>query len=165
MRKRLTDAERLLWRHLRNRELDGWKFRWQYPVGSFIVDFICVEKNLVIEVDGGPHAETEEQDIQRSTYLNRMGYRVFRFWNNQVMQETEEVLEAILAILANTDQNSPSPQPSPPRGGEGEVIIAAPLMSQEKVRDRQGTDDHGHAVKRGIATGHYCPCPPLSKGG
>jgi adenine-specific DNA-methyltransferase len=125
LRKRLTDAERLLWRHLRNRELDGWKFRWQYPVGSFIVDFICVEKNLVIEVDGGPHAETEEQDIQRSTYLNRMGYRVFRFWNNQVMQETEEVLEAILAILANTDQNSPSPQPSPPRGGEGEVIIAA----------------------------------------
>jgi len=77
----------------------------------YIVDFICVEKNLVIEVDGGPHAENEEQDIQRSAYLNRMGYRVFRFWNNQVMQETEGVLEAILAILANTDQNSPSPQP------------------------------------------------------
>jgi hypothetical protein len=91
----------------------------------YIVDFICVEKNLVIEVDGGPHAENEEQDIQCSAYLNRMGYRVFRFWNNQVMQETEAVLEAILAILANTDQNSPSPQPSPPRGGEGEVIIAA----------------------------------------
>ena len=125
LRKRMTDSERLLWRHLRNRELDGWKFRRQYPVGSFIVDFICVEKNLVIEVDGGPHAENEEQDIQCSAYLNRMGYRVFRFWNNQVMQETEGVLEAILAILANTDQNSPSPQPSPPRRGEGEVIIAA----------------------------------------
>ena len=109
LRKRMTDAERLLWRHLRNRELDGWKFRRQYPVGSFIVDFICVEKNLVIEVDGGPHAENEERDIQRSAYLNRMGYRVFRFWNNQVMQETEGVLEAILAILGNTDQNSPSP--------------------------------------------------------
>ena len=64
LRKRMTDAERLLWRHLRNRELDGWKFRRQYPVGSFIVDFICVEKNLVIEVDGGPHAENEEQDIK-----------------------------------------------------------------------------------------------------
>src|SRR5208337_3413715 len=125
LRKRLTDAERLLWRHLRNRELGGWKFRRQYPVGSFIVDFICVEKNLVIEVDGGPHAENEEQDIHHSAYLNRMGYRVLRFWNNQVMQETDGVLEAILAILANTDQNSPSPQPSPPRGGEGEVIIAA----------------------------------------
>ena len=107
LRKRMTDAERVLWRHLRNRELDGWKFRRQYPVGSFIVDFICVEKNLVIEVDGGPHAENEEQDIQRSSYLNRMGYRVFRFWNNQVIQETEGVLEANLAILGNTDQNSP----------------------------------------------------------
>ena len=74
----------------------------------------CVEKNLVIEVDGGPHAENEEQDIQRSACLNRMGYRVLRFWNNQVMQETEGVLQAILAILANTDQNSPSPQPFSP---------------------------------------------------
>jgi len=98
LRKRMTDAERLLWRHLRNRELDGWKFRRQYPVGSFIVDFICVEKNLVIEVDGGPHAENKEQDIRRSAYLTRMGYQVFRFWNNQVIQETEGVLEAILAI-------------------------------------------------------------------
>lgn len=68
LRKRLTDAERLLWRHLRNRELGGWKFRRQYPVGPFIVDFICVENNIVIEVDGGRHAEDEEQEIQRSTY-------------------------------------------------------------------------------------------------
>ena len=116
LRKRLTDAERLLWRHLRNRELGGWKFRRQYPVGLFIVDFICVEKNVVIEVDGGRHSENEEQDIQRSAYLNRMGYQVFRFWNNQVLQETEAVLEAIFAILANDKQNSPSPQPSPPLG-------------------------------------------------
>ena len=58
--------ERKLWRHLRNRELGGWKFRRQYPVGSFIVDFICVEKNVVIEVDGGQHAESEEIDLQRS---------------------------------------------------------------------------------------------------
>jgi very-short-patch-repair endonuclease len=59
LRQRMTDAERLLWRHLRNRELGGWKFRRQYPVGSFIVDFICLEKNVVIEVDGGQHAENE----------------------------------------------------------------------------------------------------------
>jgi very-short-patch-repair endonuclease len=107
LRKRLTDAERLLWRHLRNRELGGWKFKRQYPVGPFIVDFICVEKNLVIEVDGGQHAEKEEQDIQRSAYLNKMGYRVCRFWNNQVLQETEAVLEAIFAILADDKDNSP----------------------------------------------------------
>jgi len=121
LRKRMTDAERLLWRHLRNRELGGWKFRRQYPVGTFIVDFICVEKNIVIEVDGGQHAENEEQDLQRSAYLNKMGYRVLRFWNNEVLQETEAVLTAIFAILANGKQNSPSPQPSPPLGERGIV--------------------------------------------
>jgi len=119
LRKRMTDAERLLWRHLRNRELGGWKFRRQYPVGPYIVDFICLEKNVVIEVDGGQHAENEKLDIQRSTYLKKMGYQVFRFWNNQVMQETEAVLEAILNILTNEKQNSPSPQPSPPLGERG----------------------------------------------
>jgi len=115
----MTDAERRLWRYLRNRELGGWKFRRQYPVGPYIIDFICVEKNLVIEVDGGKHAENEELDIQRSEYLNKMGYRVFRFWNNQVLQETEAVLEMILAILMNENQNSPSPRPSPPLGERG----------------------------------------------
>jgi very-short-patch-repair endonuclease len=109
LRKRMTDAERLLWRQLRNRELGGWKFKRQYPVGPFIVDFICPEKWLIIEVDGGQHAENVESDMQRSAYLNKMGYRVMRFWNNEVLQETEAVLEAILAILATSKQNSPSP--------------------------------------------------------
>jgi very-short-patch-repair endonuclease len=121
LRQRMTDAERLLWRHLRNRDLGGWKFRRQYPVGSFIVDFICVEKNVVIEVDGGQHAENEALDRQRSAYLNKMGYRVLRFWNNQVLQETEAVLTAIFVILANGKQNSPSPQPSPPLGERGNL--------------------------------------------
>ena len=112
----MTDAERLLWSHLRNRELGGFKFRRQHPVGPFIVDFICVDKNVVIEVDGGQHDENKELDIQRSAYLNNMGYKVFRFWNNEVMQETEAVLEAIFGILTNDLQNSPSPQPSPPWG-------------------------------------------------
>ena len=121
LRKSMTDAERLLWRHLRNRELGGWKFRRQYPVGPFIVDFICSEKNVVIEVDGGQHAENEELDFQRSAYLNKMGYRVVRFWNNEVLQETEGVLTAIFEILANDNQNSPSPQPSPPSGERGSL--------------------------------------------
>lgn len=123
LRKRMTDAERLLWRHLRNRGLDGWKFRRQYPVGPFIVDFICLEKNVVIEVDGGQHAEKAELDIQRSAYLNKMGYRVLRFWNNEVLQETEAVLEAIFAIIEDTVKNSPSPRPSPPLGERGIVFL------------------------------------------
>jgi very-short-patch-repair endonuclease len=77
LRQQMTDAERLLWRHLRNRGLGGWKFRRQYPVGPYIVDFICPEKNVVIEVDGGQHADDVKHDSQRSAYLNKMGYRVF----------------------------------------------------------------------------------------
>ncbi len=117
--KREADAERFLWRDLRNRELGGWKFRRQYPVGAFIVDFICVEKNVVIEVDGGQHAENEALDLQRSAYLNKMGYRVLRFWNNEVLQETEAVLMAIFAILADTAKKSPTPPPTPQMGGRG----------------------------------------------
>ncbi|MBM4285441.1 MAG: endonuclease domain-containing protein [Deltaproteobacteria bacterium] len=112
----MTDAERRLWYHLRNRRLGGCKFRRQYPVGPYIVDFICLEKNLVIEVDGGQHAENEAQDTERSAYLNKMGYRVVRFWNNEVLQETEAVLQAIFDLIANAKKNSPSPRPSPPSG-------------------------------------------------
>ncbi len=116
LRQQMTDAERRLWRHLRNRRFGGWKFKRQYPVGHFIVDFICLEKNVVIEVDGGQHAESEKQDSERSAYLHKMGYRVFRFWNNQVLQETESVLETIFGIMSEGKPNSPSPQPSPPPG-------------------------------------------------
>jgi very-short-patch-repair endonuclease len=121
LRRQMTDAEKRLWRHLRNRSLGGFKFRRQCPLGPYIVDFICVEKNLVIEVDGGQHAGNEAQDAERSADLDKMGYRVVRFWNNQVLQETEAVLNAIFAILTNEKQNSPSPLPSPPLG-EREIV-------------------------------------------
>jgi very-short-patch-repair endonuclease len=85
-------------------------------VGPFIVDFVCPERMVVIEVDGGQHDENKALDIVRSEYLNRMGFAVYRFWNNEVIQETEAVLEAILGILMNDMQHSPSPRPSPPSG-------------------------------------------------
>lgn len=106
LRKRMTDAERKLWHHIRDRRLGGCKFRRQHPLGPFIVDFICLEEKIVIEVDGGQHAENEEMDIQRSAYLNKMGYRVFRFWNNHVLEGTGAVLALILASIEN---NPPSP--------------------------------------------------------
>jgi hypothetical protein len=89
--------------------------------GSFIVDFICVEKNVVIEVDSGQHAENEEIDLKRSAYLNKMGYRVLRFWHDEVLRETEAVLTAIFATLADGKQNSPTPRPSPPLGERGSL--------------------------------------------
>jgi len=113
----MTDAERLLWRHLRNRELGGYKFRRQRPIGPYIVDFVCLEKKIVIEVDGGQHAGQVELDSKRSDYLKEKGYRVLRFWNNEVLQATESVLTVILSSL---DGSAPSPLPSPQGARENE---------------------------------------------
>jgi len=99
LRKNMTDTERLLWQHLRNRELGGYKFRRQRPVGPYIVDFVCLEKKLVVEVDGGQHAGQLELDAKRSDYLKEKGYRVLRFYNNEVLQERESVLTVILSSL------------------------------------------------------------------
>lgn len=113
----MTDAEKLLWRHLRNRELGGYKFRRQRPIGTYIVDFVCLEKKIVIEVDGGQHAGQVELDAERSDYLKEKGYRVMRFWNNEVLKETESVLTVILSSLdGNVSPLTPALSPR----GEGE---------------------------------------------
>ena len=97
LRKRQTDAEKLLWRHLRNRNFQGIKFRRQHPVGDYIVDFISLEQNLIIELDGGQHAEPEHKhkDAKRDRYFTGRGFRVLRFWNNEVLANLNGVLEAI----------------------------------------------------------------------
>ena len=105
LRKNMTDAERLLWYNLRDRRLNGYKFRRQYPIGSFIVDFVCVERKLIIEVDGGQHNWNKDKDANRTEYLEEKGYRVLRFWNNEVLHKTESVLNVILSSLLD----SPSP--------------------------------------------------------
>ena len=120
LRKNLTDAEKLLWRHLRDRQLDGCKFRRQHPIGKFIVDFVCVEKKLVIEVDGGQHATKVEADLQRSEYLRKKGYRTLRFWNNEVLQKTESVLEAVLLSLSEDAPLTPTLSPKP--GERGSLV-------------------------------------------
>ncbi len=116
----MTDAEHLLWHHLRNRELGGYKFRRQKPIGPFIVDFVCLEKNIVVEVDGGQHASQLKADVERSRHLAEKGFQVLRFWNNEVLNETESVLSFILsALCGETNGNTPHPDPLPSRG-EGE---------------------------------------------
>lgn len=96
LRKKSTDAERLLWKHLRMRQLGAYKFRRQQPIGAYIVDFVCLEKRLIIELDGGQHTEQVEYDEKRSAWLRERGYRVLRYWNHEVLKATEVVMANIL---------------------------------------------------------------------
>jgi adenine-specific DNA-methyltransferase len=119
LRRNMTDAERVLWRFLRDRQLNGYKFRRQHPIGPYIVDFVCLDKKLIVEVDGSQHAVRIDEDAKRSTYFEGRGFKILRFWNNEVLKERESVLSAIVSWLA--ENNPPSPRPSPPEtGGEGE---------------------------------------------
>ena len=120
LRSNMTDAEKLLWYHLRGHRLNGAKFKRQQPLGDYIVDFVSFEKKLVIEVDGGQHLESES-DNQRDAWLQGQGFRTLRFWNNEVLAETESVLEKILQVT------TPSPQPSPTRG---EGVSPSPLVGE-----------------------------------
>jgi len=95
LRSNLTPAEQGLWKHLRHRQLEGLKFRRQCPIGKFIVDFVCLEKKLIVEVDGIQHSENKEYDYQREEWLEQEGYTVLRFWNNEVQNNLDGVLEEI----------------------------------------------------------------------
>ncbi len=99
LRKRMTDAENCLWTHLRRRQLAGCKFRRQAPIGKYIVDFVCLEKRIVVELDGGQHADRLVEDGGRTQFLVDQGYQVLRFWNDEVLMETKAVLEVILDAL------------------------------------------------------------------
>lgn len=107
LRKTLTDAERKLWQRLRGRQL-GIKFRRQHPFQGYVLDFVCLEQRLVVEVDGSQHAEAMQQDAARTEVLTRAGFRVLRFWNNEVLMETDAVVEAIVGAL-NPSPSCPSP--------------------------------------------------------
>ena len=115
LRRDATDAERILWRALRESAL-SWNFRRQHPIGRHIADFACPEQKLVIEIDGGQHALQQDEDAARTAALGRLGYRVLRFWNNEVMENCAGVLEAICRAC-----ESPPPHPDPlrPQGRRG----------------------------------------------
>ncbi|ACL73427.1 conserved hypothetical protein [Thioalkalivibrio sulfidiphilus HL-EbGr7] len=109
LRKQSTDAEQLLWFHLRGRRLAGYKFRRQVVIETYIVDFLCVEGRLIVEADGGQHAEQRRYDARRSAELETLGYRVIRFWNHEILADIEPVLDEIFRAL----RKPPSPRPSP----------------------------------------------------
>ncbi|MBL1258328.1 endonuclease domain-containing protein [Methylocystis sp. Sn-Cys] len=102
LRRDATSAEKIMWGRLRNRNLGGFKFVRQEPIGPFIADFVCRECKLVVEIDGETHSNQEEiaADVRRSDYLNAQGYQVIRFRNQQVYENADAVAEAILAALS-----------------------------------------------------------------
>jgi very-short-patch-repair endonuclease len=101
LRRDRTEAEARLWRYLRNRQMEGAKFRFQSPVGPYVADFLCVEAKLIVELDGGQHGIQNEKDAARTRALEAAGYQVIRFWNNDVMGNTEGVLAEIRLTVLN----------------------------------------------------------------
>jgi adenine-specific DNA-methyltransferase len=114
LRQQASDVEQALWQRLRNRQILNAKFRRQHPIPPYVVDFVCLDKKLIIEADGGQHAERQTYDERRTAFLEEQGFRVLRFWNNEVLIETETVLEVIFRALKE------SPHPSPLPKGERE---------------------------------------------
>jgi very-short-patch-repair endonuclease len=96
LRRHATDAERLLWSRLRGRRL-GCKFRFQHSIGPFVADFACLERKLIVEADGGQHGS--EQDRSRTAYLRKRGFRIVRFWNHDILQNIDGVLETLKILL------------------------------------------------------------------
>ena len=95
----MTDAERHLWKGLRSRSIHVYKFRRQHVIGKFVVDFVCLERMLVLEIDGAQHGEKVQKDETRTAYIEGEGFRVLRFWNSEILENLEGVLEVISKAL------------------------------------------------------------------
>ncbi len=134
MRAAPTDAEHRLWQHLRAGRLPGFKFRRQQPLGNFIVDFVCLEARLIVELDGGQH-NGSAADVARDAWLTSQGFVVLRFWNNEIFENLAGVVERILGQL----QAAPSPQPLSPRGRGAQKRTAITVSSIEASDDSKAS--------------------------
>lgn len=119
MRRRMTDAERVLWEHLRAHRMAGHKFKRQLVIEPYIVDFACIEAKIIIEADGGQHAFRTEADQRRTEHLTAMGYRVICFWSHEILTKTQSVLERIYQELVS------HPLPTPLSLRERGFVIGA----------------------------------------
>jgi len=118
-----TEAETFVWSELRSRRFSGFKFRRQFPLGNYIVDFVCLDRRVIVELDGGQHNETSQiaYDAQRDAWLRGEGFEVLRFWNSDVFLEWEAMAEGILrALEGRPSRRAPSPPTPLPRGERGE---------------------------------------------
>jgi very-short-patch-repair endonuclease len=118
----MTWQERLLWSILRNRNFLGYKFRRQMIIGNYVVDFVCLEQRLIVELDGRGHLDQREYDESRTASLESQGFCVVRFWNAEMEEDINKVMETILSRLRTATPHPPAPSPS---RGEGEIVAIA----------------------------------------
>ena len=126
LRANMTDAESLLWRHLRRDRINGFSFRKQHPIGPYTVDFYCPRLRLAVEVDGGQHAERKQADDHRTEWLASKGVTVVRYGNNDVLSNLEGVLRDLLAHMERLSQAATTPTPTFPLSGGGKINAVAP---------------------------------------
>ena len=138
MRRQPTDAEHLLWRELRNRLLNGFRFSRQVRIGTYICDFCCRSEKLVVELDGSQHAMNEISDLRRTAWLTRNGYSVLRFWNDEIVFERGAVLDTILAALEGRLQ--------PPHPTQASAQLRFAVPSYPSPRRGEGAN---HRLHRG----------------
>ncbi len=176
LRRSSTDVERKLWHRIRDKQVEGFRFRRQRPVGRFIVDFICLDARLIVELNGGQHAENVAHDKKRTAFLESLGYRVLRFWNSEVIENIEGVLERLREALllprldptcsarcplhratvrqaASTLAETPASPLTLPLAGEGTDLAGVEVVAANKI-DRESAEAVAIApspVKRGKA--------------
>ena len=117
LRQRQTDAEGLLWHYLRRKQLGGYKFRRQQPIGPYVADFACMSEKLLVELDGGQHAERAAHDRRRTEFLESKGFRVLRFWNHEMFEDCFALLQRVYESLAHPPPRQAAPAATPPQGG------------------------------------------------
>ena len=109
LRQNMTEAERQIWQILRSHQVDRYKLRRQVPIGRYIADFVCHAARLIVEIDGGQHDRSSQEEASRTHFLTGQGYRVLRFWNNEVLENPDGVYKAIVDELSRITSSPPSP--------------------------------------------------------
>ena len=138
LRQSQTEAERKLWVRVRDRGLGGLKFPRQHSIGPFIADFCCTEAKVIVELDGGHHALKKESDTARTKFLEAHGYRVLRFWDNEVLSSIDSVLQRILSTLGVGHGPSPYPLPKGERGSKGKRGSERPIRMKPSPQRGEG---------------------------
>ena len=127
LRRNSTEVERKLWHRIRDKQIEEFRFRRQRPIGKYIVDFICLDAKLIVELDGGQHSQNVAYDQVRTTFLESLGYRVLRFWNSEVVENISGVLESVRDALLVT--RAPTPPSALPLAGEGTGRASASVVA------------------------------------